>query len=783
MPVKNYDTDFWRWFLKKHYIEFEHIDENQILINNTENVFNDGYDLKIMLDESRCQDSNGNSFSLQEFVALKNSTSRTETEFRLDVEFEIWKGQMNTEQERLEYFRDLDNYQWYRRKGSDNVVVTEFDLILNSIIEKWNSEHQTWDRSYEGKVRYQKFGKAIYKPFKFEPSQTHSVDEFSKAVWEMDVLQVKNMRNEDMRSFWAHVNHFYKPRIVREYDHYGFITFEKEKLFLAGNVLIKFPKESSEQLLLIALKDGAFPIGDNKFIKPPEDAVHLPHFEIGVADQFGHYKKAMDMLFNDQRFEEKFKEVEHHFCKMVGGESEFDQWGKLILSYVFSYIYFDEIYDHFKHIIFLYLYGEGNVGKGEVAKRVLDFYGINYLDSLNTPPARSVDEALEMKSQIPQWIDEHVPQVPGKQAKIEDQTWNSWFELKSRPTNIKKGNKWGKERKEVRTMPLFCSNFKPATDHLLSRSLIYEYRKSIRGPEHHVKWLMQNKEILQLLMISYMQNYYVVDRKLFVWDLDRMRSSLKDAVKAEMAKRELDAVLQDRQISQFASLLTVYHWLKPDYRRMISKMEREIRQQEQSKDDTYKSLIDETLQNKMDNLMDGKLFGFVRKEIIRNAVIEARQNPLSDYIESIGTLIQAQKITRVHFNWLPNGKLNFWAKAVWDVYEKEKRGSDSLVRKDIVEEKLKELSELSQAGDLKVVNWAISESSPALTSGHTRQRGYSIPNAVEIEIFRNAFNWEKYRPAGSLSWDSYKKEHEIVEEEGDLPEENIQLNRDESAPF
>jgi len=783
MHVETFNADFWRWYLKREYEEFQHIYENQTVITNVENVFSGGFDLDIMLEDGRCHDSGGNTYTLQEFLSIKNSVAIPDVDIRLEVEFERWKGQWNAQQERLEYFRDLENYQWYRRKGSDNVVVTEFDIILDSIIEKWNSEHQTWDRSYEGKIRFPKFSKVLHKPFKFEPGQTHSVEEFSKAVWEKDVLEVKNMRNEDMRSFWAHVNHLYKPRIVREYDYYGFITFEKEKFFLAGNVLIQFPKTTNEQLQLIALQDGAFPVGDNKYIKPPSDAVHLPHFEIGVADPSGYYKKAMRMLFDHERFEEKFKEVEYHFCKMVGGDSEFDQWGKLILSYVFSYIYFDEIYGHFKHIIFLYLYGEGNVGKGEVAKRILDFFGINYLDSLNTPPPRSVDEALEMKSQIPQWIDEHVPQVPGKQAKIEDQTWNSWFELKPRPTNIKKGNKWGKERKEVRTMPLFCSNFKPATDHLLSRSLIYEYKKSIRGPEQHVKWLMQNKEILQLLMISYMQNYYLVDRKLFVWDLDRMRSHLRDSVKSELAKMDSNAVLQDRQISQYASLLTVYHWLKSEYRREISNVERETRELEKSQDDTYKSLIEESLQSRINELIDKRLFGFIRKEIVRNAVIAARHDPLSDYINSIGTLIQAQKITTVHFNWLANGKLNFWAKAVWDIYENEKRGSDSLVRKDIVDEKLKELSELSKSGDLKVVNWAISESSSGVTMAYTRQRGYSIPKAVENEIFRNAFNWDKFRPSGSLSWESYKKEHGIMEEEDELPQDNTEPNHDESAPF
>src|SRR6056297_1585425 len=751
MQIDTYSPEFWRWYLKKEFDDFQHIYENQTVISNAENVFGGGYDLDIMLEDGRCLDSAGNSYTLQEFITIKNACSIQDTDIRLEVEFERWKGEWTAQQQRLEYFRDIETYRWFRRKGSDSIVVTEFDIVLDSIIEKWNAETQDWDRHYEGKLRFLKFKKVIHKPFKFEPAQTHSVEEFSKAVWEKDVLEVKNMRNEDMRSFWAHVNHYYKPRTVREYDHYEFITFEKEKFFLAGNVLIKFPKTTQQQLQLIALQDGAFPVGDNKFIKPPEDAVHLPHFEIGVADQTGYYKKAMRILFDDERFEEKLMEVEYHFCKMVGGDSEFDQWGKLILSYAFSYIFFDEIYGHFKHIIFLYLYGEGNVGKGEVAKRILDFFGINYLDSLNTPPARSVDEALELKSQIPFWVDEHVPQVPGKQAKIEDQTWNSWFERKPRPTNIKKGNKWGKERKEVRTMPLFCSNFKPATDHLLSRSLIYEYKKSIRGPEEHVKWLMQNKELLQLLMLSYMQNYYLVDRTLFVWDLDRTRTVLRDSVKRELAKQDTVAVLQDRQISQYAALLTVYHWLKPGYRINISDINRDLKELELSSDQSYRSIIEESISERLYHMTDQEFLGFVRDEVVRTAITAAQHDPLTEYIKTLGTLVQAQKITQSHFDWMADGTLKIWAKAVWDIYEYEKRGTDSMVRREIVDEKLKEMSNLEKDGGLKVVNWTLCRSMAGVSTEQVRQRGYYIPKAVEHDLLYEAFNWEKYRPDGSRS--------------------------------
>ncbi|MEX2573123.1 MAG: hypothetical protein WD317_02460 [Balneolaceae bacterium] len=54
--------------------------------------------------------------------------------------------------------------------------------------------------------------------------------------------------------------------------------------------------------------------------------------------------------------------------------------------------------------------------------------------------------------------------------------------------------------------------------------------------------------------------------------MTRQRSELRDAVK------------QDRQISQYATLLTVYHWIYPDYRRKLSTIERELREMSESED-------------------------------------------------------------------------------------------------------------------------------------------------------------------------------------------------------
>ena len=75
MQVETYSAEFWRWYLKNQFNEFQHIYENQTVISNAENIFSGGFDLDILLDEGRCHDSEGNTYTLQEFVAIKNSST------------------------------------------------------------------------------------------------------------------------------------------------------------------------------------------------------------------------------------------------------------------------------------------------------------------------------------------------------------------------------------------------------------------------------------------------------------------------------------------------------------------------------------------------------------------------------------------------------------------------------------------------------------------------------------------------------------------------------------
>lgn len=253
-----YPVDFWRDMLQEY--EDLYIERHQTKINDTENYFTGGFDLDIDLEKGRCTDADGTSYTLLEYIATRDGFERDKAKLQIDVEYERWQHKQELDQQKLQFERDPDNFRWIHKESGK--VVTDFDIILRSVIEKWNKDEQEWERTYVGELSYLKRGKPIRKPFKFEPAETHSVSEFSSAVWDKDTLLVKNMRNDDMRLFWYCVDYYYEPRIIREFDHYGFIEFEKEPFFLTDNVLVRFPEKKTGKLKLIGQENEAFPIGD-----------------------------------------------------------------------------------------------------------------------------------------------------------------------------------------------------------------------------------------------------------------------------------------------------------------------------------------------------------------------------------------------------------------------------------------------------------------------------------------------------------------------------------------
>ncbi len=777
---KDISPDFWRWYFNNKLSGFREVSRHDRVLNNCKNIFNEHqpHNLTINLLQNECIDGNDYDYPILHFIAKYRDQSTEEARDHVEVELARWREREKVRKEHMKFRRDEDNLRWKKKTGEDSYEeVTDYDIAINSIVESYDLKVDEWNRKFDCTLRYfNKDGKLITEDIELSPEQTHSFNNFSNAIWEKETRITQNLTNHDMRKFWAELERYYEPRIVREFKHYGFIEFEKETFFLAENVLIKFPENSNDSLILTAKDEGAYKVKENKYIKPSDDPMHLPHFDLGPS-QDGQYKAAMNRLFDDQMFEKKLKkEVISEFCSMVGGDSEFRQWGKLIVGYIFSYIFFDDIYDLFKHVIFLYFYGEGNVGKGEVVKRILDFYGISYQDSLQTPPPRSVDEAIEEKSQVPLWVDEHVPQVPGQDHKIEDQEWNSWFELKMRRTNIKKGKSYGLERKAVRTMPVFCSNFRPRTDHLQSRCLILEYKRNRRGPEKHVRNLKNNKQLRQRLMLSYMEKYKLLNREAFVWDLDRIRNKLKKDVREELSNRSGEAILQDRQISQFAALITVYHWLFKEYREEIELLHQDSKEAENESDEVYRKNLKEKLRmNLSDITFDSDLYQFVKQQTTKSAVTAAQYNPFTNYVQTINTLIESNEVNSNHFNWMSDGTLKIWAKAVWDKYLEAKRGTDEIVRREAVYQKFKELSLLDEEGGLKTITWT-----PSHREDPVNCKGFYIPNANENELLRMGFQLHKYGPSSA----QIRSEEKLDNDQKNYEDEtDKQLEFDKDIPF
>lgn len=138
-----FNADFWRWYLRKEFDEFKNLNDSITLIEGIKNVFDTTKShsvLSINLETEICKDSEGNEFNIIEFIAIKTNNERKFALIETEVDYERWLAIKIRENAAKEYERDFDNYQWVRKRGGEKVVVTEFDLILESIIEKWNPE-------------------------------------------------------------------------------------------------------------------------------------------------------------------------------------------------------------------------------------------------------------------------------------------------------------------------------------------------------------------------------------------------------------------------------------------------------------------------------------------------------------------------------------------------------------------------------------------------------------------------------------------------------------------
>ncbi len=610
-----------------------------------------------------------------------------------------------------------------------------FNIIFHSIIKRWNADESKWERFFQVHLEFIRDGQYEVEKshvFTLTPEETHTVKAFSKAIWYEEFLIVNFNTDYQIQQFFAHLNNkVYKPQIVTEYDHYGFIRHQGRNYYIAENCLINIPQTHIEQLQCIAPNDkGAFRIGQSDFIALDSSVKPAPIIECGVVDEYtGRYLEFEDDIYSligdkRKRFKPLFRDIEESLKQMIGGKKyeEFGGEGTLILAFIFSFHFFDDIYKTYAHIIYLYLYGQANSGKGRMAHIILSFFGIPGTDSQTQPTIRALENAMSSHSKIPTWIDEFVPETPGARAKISDQLFNTWFELRNRPTSSG-SNRRRNEEKVVRTMLMFCSNFVPIADHLNSRALKMEYAFHKRGEEEHYYKLYEKRAELQKLWIGFMAAYPDIDRKFFRKELVTMKSMVrKHAQKLIEQKKERlggNYTLEDRQVESIAALVCTYHEIDGVHERI-----------RYTSDMIDKETDDVIIDNLVNLLLEDRksfIFEFGCQFLAKNAMRVGERDDLSTFLATIEYLVTEGVVTEKYYGW-QGDDLKIWFEGLYAAYIDRVKANN--VPKETVRGKI---SAISTRPEPHTQNWTDS-----FSSTH-RKHGFRIKDAAKDHRFRFAF--------------------------------------------
>ncbi len=741
------NADFWRWLLSR-YDSLPEIPSRFPVIRNVPNLFTDNAtDLHIHLQDFMCYDDDGNDYKIGDYVAILEGIKANEVNTFLMQQTREWERHIEEKETKNFFWLDEKNKAWYERSGQDrseSKMVANFNLIFLSIIKIHNAEINAWERHYECRIEFKKDGKThTSEVFRLTPDDCLSVKSFQKAVWQIDFIQVFFGTDTKVQFFLTYLNEYYKPRVVVQFDHFGFISYNRRRYYLTQNCLVKIPQDKNDSIMLVAPDGyGCYWIEGNDYIQLDQNIKNAPRLELGPVDRETNlYLEDMRLIrdFEDPRnFESWLTRASDHLCQMIGGgNGKFYNEGKLILGYIFSFHFFEDIYKTWAHILFLYLYGAPNTGKGKMAEVILTFFGIPTIASLTEPTTRALENALATFSQIPTWIDEFRPEIDGKRSKISDQLFNVWFELRTRQTSSG-ANRKRNEDKIVRTMIMFCSNYMPQADHLNSRAIKLEYAHFKRGDESSYHWLMDHKRVLQHLFIAYMGRYPALDRSYYRRELYRYKKLIKEAVKKKLEEKskvagEREYHLEDRQIQQMASIIVTHNF--------IYRLADEIRSDEQNIEKLEDGPEDEfTKENLkfyetlyMQKSTETGVFEQGIEFLAATAQEVGERDPLSDFLSTCGYLVAEGTINKQHYDWGNDGSLKIWFSGIWSCYEKFK--GQNCLPKDVIRRKIELMANTDSP---KTVNWR-----PDGFESTVRQKGYQIPTASKDKRFAYAFRSNK----------------------------------------
>jgi hypothetical protein len=581
-----------------------------------------------------------------------------------------------------------NHYGWWRKYDGNSLHLGEFDIAIHGKITCQNPETQDWDRIV---LELQVFGPdPEYKYIKKSPTFLMEYEDFLSVSRLRNALLKYTSKNHHFKSeeqigdFYEELTNIHPPREVYEFDYYGFVRHEGNHFYLTKNALITIPKnhQTDPQYIIAPDESGTFPLipaGSNFYVKPgrvdPPPMITLP-----TPDETGIYPTD-GILMADDELNRYIHMVRENFGELVAGQKpEMRYEGYLIFAYMMSFLFFDEIYSEFKHVVYMYIWGEPSTGKGKLSEILLNFFGQSFNDVDSNPTLKSAENKLANHSQIPVVMDEFHPE----KSKIIAQTFNMWFELRQRGVSAshdRSKNAWN----PVRTGIFFISNYKPHEDHFRSRCLMIEYASEKRGRESIVFWFSGQAENMQRMFLTLLFKYNQFNRKLYKQELHTQKRLLSKSLTKELNSRsEAEGIafqVKDRQIENMASLLVTDMFISnPSSVKSIENYHSEL------EDPTMeREYLEKAAQYVHDcRTVYNNLFTFAVQFLANSAEREVQQTPLQQFLSTLEIMSDKGLLNASYHGFSESdgsGALIFFWSGTWDEYTKYQQGREIVSEK------------------------------------------------------------------------------------------------------
>lgn len=420
-----------------------------------------------------------------------------------------------------------------------------------------------------------------------------------------------------------------KPKIVHEIDYDGFVAFDGKQYYLTDNLAILIPDKPGEALRCYPLQEERyFMVGANKFISLQQNLKKTARFEPELVHTLMERPKDLrPLLLDEVQIDQAIEQLAHDLGQVVAGGCKQISWGKALVGYMMHFMMLDVLRSPQgpQHGLYLYLYGHGNSGKGELAKVINSFFGGSSSDMHSKPTESALGMLMAQRSCRPLIVDEFKPEsfaVSDRSgAFIKDQTINSAYQFEGR--NIKDMHSKRVNNEPVRTCLMFLSNYKPQTDHLKSRMLMLETSLARRGEEFYLRRLKEQRAQLQQLFLSLLQMRPHIHKDRFIadWLSIKQHLSKRTKQKAKDTYNNQSLNLLDRQLTSWSIFIVLYAYTNHAFRVHRASG----------------GLLDVAR-------LDSELLELATDELLNNALELEDMNPLNLWIELAGELVNQNKV-------------------------------------------------------------------------------------------------------------------------------------------